>query len=86
MGGKSFSDQDLYVDLVKTIKEKIEEQINLEYTEMKLQYLDNIEYRLEAKRNEVVKNILDSIDITLSKSEMDIAPIIQIKIVKNNGR
>ena len=86
MGRKSLSDQDLYVDLVKTIKEKIEEQIDLEYTEMKMQYLDNLEYRLEAKRNETVKSILDSIDITMRKSEMDIAPVIQIKIVKNNER
>lgn len=86
MGRKSLSDQDLYVDLVKTIKEKIEEQIDMEYTEMKMQYLDNLEYRLEAKRNETVKSILDSIDITMRKSEMDIAPVIQIKIVKNNER
>lgn len=86
MGRKSLSDQDLYVDLVKTIKEKIEEKIDMEYTEMKMQYLDNLEYRLEAKRNETVKSILDSIDITMRKSEMDIAPVIQIKIVKNNER
>lgn len=86
MGRKSLSDQDLYVDLVKTIKEKIEEQIDMEYTEMKMQYLDNLDYRLEAKRNETVKSILDSIDITMRKSEMDIAPVIQIKIVKNNER
>lgn len=86
MGRKSFSDQDLYVDLVRTIKEKIEEQIDMEYTEMKMQYLDNLEYRLEAKRNETVKSILDSIDIAMRKSEIDIAPVIQIKIVKNNER
>ena len=86
MGRKSLSDQDLYVDLVKTIKEKIKEQIDMEYTEIKMQYLDNLEYRLEAKRNETVKSILDSIDISMRKSEMDIAPVIQIKIVKNNER
>lgn len=86
MDRKSLSDQDLYVDLVRTIKEKIEEQIDMEYTEMKMQYLDNLEYRLEAKRNETVKSILDSIDIAMRKSEIDIAPVIQIKIVKNNER
>ena len=83
MGRKPLSNEELYNNLVETIKEKIEEQINDEYTEMKLQYLDNLEYRLEAKRNETVKNILDSIDVVFRKGDLHPAPTIEIKIVKS---
>jgi len=79
---KRLSDDELYKDLLNTIKEKIEEQINDEYTALKLQWLDNLEYRLEARRNEIVKEVLDSIDIIFSKDEMSVAPTIQINIIK----
>lgn len=83
MGRRPLSNEEFYIDLVTTIREKIEEQINDEYTALKVQYLDNIEYRLEAKRNETVKRILDSIDIMFKQGDLDISPTIQIQIIKN---
>ena len=79
---KEVSSAELYEDLVSTIRAKIEEQINNEYTEMKIQYLDNLEYRLEKRRNEVVKSIVDSIDIIYRRDNYLENHVIEIKIVK----
>lgn len=82
MGKKKLSPVELYDEMMQSIKAEIEKQVNNEYTEIKLQYLDMLEYRLEAKRNEVVKNILDSIDIMFRQNEVSAEPTIQIKIIK----
>ena len=82
MGKKKLSPVELYDEMVQSIKAEIEKQVNNEYTEIKLQYLDMLEYRLEAKRNEVVTNILDSIDIMFRQNEVSAEPTTQIKIVK----
>ena len=82
MGKKKLSQVELYDGMMQSIKAEIQKQVNNEYTEIKLQYLDMMEYRLEAKRNEVVKDILDSIDIMFRQNEISAEPTIQIKIVK----
>lgn len=82
MAKRQVSSVELYNDLVHTIRDKIEEQINDEYTSMKIQYLDNLEYRLERRRNEAVKSVLDSIDIVYRNDNHLENGVIEIRIVK----
>ena len=82
MEKRQVSSVELYNDLVHTIRDKIEEQINDEYTEFKLKCLDNLEYFLEKRRNETVKSVLDSIDIVY-RNDMHLENnVIEIRIVK----
>lgn len=70
-------------NILNAIKNTIEEQIDREYTEFKLMYLDNLEYTLEKRRNDVVKSILNTIDIRYLNDTGSI-PSIQINIIKND--
>ena len=82
MEKRQVSSVELYNDLVHVIRDKIEEQIDNEYTSFKIQCLDNLEYTLEKRRNETVKSILDSIDIVY-RNDMHLENnVIEIKIVK----
>ena len=82
MAKRQVSSVELYNDLVHVIKDKIEEQIDNEYTAFKIQCLDNLEYFLEKKRNETVKSVLDSIDIVY-RNDMHLENnVIEIRIVK----
>ena len=76
------SDIQLYNDLFEVVKNAIKDAIDEEYTTYKLKCLDNLEYSLEVKRNDVVKKILDSIDITMRKEATEMYPNIVIKINK----
>jgi len=86
MGNKNSSGKEFYSDLVDTIQGKLEEHINDEYTALKIQYLDNLDYILEAKRNEAVKKVLDGIDILFKQGDLDLEPTIQIKVIKKIER
>lgn len=45
------------------IKKEIEKQINEEYTDYKNKKIQDLDYELERKRNEIVKDALNSITI-----------------------
>lgn len=48
---------------IEVIKKEIENQVNEEYTDYKNKKLKDLDYELERKRNEIVKDILNSITI-----------------------
>ena len=50
-------------DIKTTLRKEIEKQINEEYTDYKMKKLEDLDYELERKRNEIVKDILNSIQI-----------------------
>ena len=73
---------DILNKIVDSIKESVEKQIDKEFTEYKILCLENLEYLLENKRNEVVKQILDGIDFNLLvDGDNPFEPTIQIKII-----
>ena len=76
-----------YVDktneILKSIHNTIEKQINETYTEYKNDCLEQLAREIEVKRNEIVKNVLDGIQISLDRSELGIEPIINIRIGVN---
>ena len=84
MGRKAKCNEELYSDLVSNIKEKIIQQIDEEFTEYKLRCLDDLEYQIELNRNKVIKQIIDSIDITLQREGDYREPTYVIKIIKAN--
>lgn len=70
-------------NLVNVIKAEIQKQADAEYTEYKMQCLKDLDYKLEAKRNECVKKVLDGVDVLLSADNpMSLEPTIVIKVVK----
>ena len=74
-------------DFINNIKSSIEKQIDVEYTEYKILCLENLEYILENKRNEVVKSILDGIDVNMcTDAENVYEPIIQVKLVNRREK
>lgn len=52
-----------FTDIKEILQKQIEKQINEEYTDYKNRKLQDLDYELERKRNEVVKDILNSITI-----------------------
>ncbi len=50
-------------NLIEIIKKEIERQINEEYTDYKNKKLQELNYELERKRNNIVQDILNSITI-----------------------
>jgi len=77
---------DILNELLDNVRDAIEKQIDKEFTEYKILCLENLEYILEGKRNEVVKQILDGIDINmLADGANSLEPIIQIKIINKKG-
>lgn len=69
-------------DILEAIKGQIEKQVNEDYTKYKEQCLKDLDISLESKRNKVVKDVLDVIDVVVSNSEMSLEPVINIKIIK----
>lgn len=70
-------------NLMNVIKQEVQKQVDKEYTEYKLECLKDLDYKLEMKRNECVKKILDGIDILLSADNpMSLEPTILIKVEK----
>lgn len=51
------------MDIIEVIKKQMEEEINKEYTDYKNKKLQDLDYELERKRNEIVKDILNSVSI-----------------------
>lgn len=66
------------MEFVEILKKQIEEQINDEYTEYKNKKLADLNMELEQKRNEIVKDILNSITILNENTPMGMQ--IQIKV------
>ena len=72
---------DIVNSIIKSIKDTIQDKINCEYTEYKNKCLEDLDYKLEAKRNDVVKSVLDGIDVSImSQQPYSLEPIINIKI------
>lgn len=72
---------DIVNNIIKSIKDTIQDTINSEYTEYKNKCLEDLDYKLEAKRNDVVKSVLDGIDVSvISQQPYSLEPIINIKI------
>lgn len=70
-------------EILKCITTTIERQVNEEYTQYKNKCLEDLDITLEMKRNSVVKNILDGLDISINSNEpYDLNPTILIKIEK----
>ena len=67
--------------IIDSIKQTIRENIDNEYTEYKNKCLEELEYKIEAKRNKTVSAILDGIDVKiLSQQPYSLEPIIQIRM------
>lgn len=70
-------------NLIDVIKQNIKQEIDKEYTEYKNKCLQELDYKIEANRNECVKKVLDGIDVLLSADNpMSLEPNIMIKIEK----
>ena len=77
---------DILNELLDNVRDVIEKQIDKEFTEYKILCLENLEYILEGKRNAVVKQILDGLDVNmLADGANSLEPIIQIKIINKKG-
>lgn len=48
---------------IEVIKKEIKNQVNEEYTDYKNKKIKDLDYELERKRNEIVKDILNSITV-----------------------
>lgn len=64
------------------LKAGIKQEIEKEYDEYVLECLKNLETKLMVKKNDVVKSILNTIDINMEQNQFSLEPIIQIKINK----
>ena len=70
-------------NLIGAIKAEIQKQVEEDYTEYKIQCLKDLDYKLEAKRNECVRKVLDGIDVLISADNpMSLEPTILIKVEK----
>lgn len=65
--------------LIKSLKNTIEQEINKEYTDYKNKKLQDLDYELEKKRNEIVKDILNSINILASNEPTGINVMIKVE-------
>lgn len=69
--------------IINSIKETIRKDLVAEYTEYKNKCLEDLDYKLEAKRNDVVRSALNGIDISIMEQQpYSFEPVIQIKIEK----
>lgn len=72
---------DITNSIIKNIKDTIKQRVDSEYTEYKNECLKELDYKLELKRNEVVKSILDGIDVSImSQQPYSLEPLINIRI------
>lgn len=67
-------------NLTNSIKEGIEKYLNLEFTKTKEKMLNDMDATLELKRNEIVKELLNTISIKYSQENPCFAPEINIKL------
>ncbi|MCI8700042.1 MAG: hypothetical protein HFJ47_01710 [Clostridia bacterium] len=65
-------------NIKNVIKKELEKQINEEYTDYKNKKLQDLDYELERKRNEIVQDILNS--ITILNEETPFGLNIMIKV------
>lgn len=70
-------------EILKSIHDTVENQINKTYTQYKNNCLEQLDREIESKRNEIVKNVLDGIQISLDRSELALEPNINIRISVN---
>lgn len=74
---------DINSAIINGIKKELQQSINKEYTEYKEKCLKDLDYKLEAVRNETVKSILDGIDVNiLEQQPYSLDPVIMIKVEK----
>lgn len=67
--------------LADCIKKHIEEKVNKEYTAYKEKCLDELDYKIECKRNQVISSILDRIAIEVqNRQEFSLEPAINIRV------
>lgn len=59
--------------------EEIEKELNEEYTDYKRKKLEELDFELERKRNEIVTNILNSIQILTSNEPIGVNVMIKVK-------
>lgn len=64
---------------IKVIKKEIEKQVNEEYTDYKNKKLKDLDYELERKRNEIVKDILNSITILNENNPYELNIMIKVE-------
>lgn len=70
-------------NLIEMIRLQIQETINDDYTQYKNKCLEDLNMQLERKRNDIVKDILNGIDISINSNEpYTVEPTILIKIEK----
>lgn len=70
-------------NLVNVIKQHIQQSIDEEYTNYKMKCLEELDNELELKRNSVVKDVLNGIDVAMQTNEpYSLEPVIMIKIEK----
>lgn len=78
-----YMDTNFVNSMIDNIKKTIENNVNEEYTKYKQKCLEDLDYTLEMKRNSVVKNVLDGIDVVISSNEpFSFEPTILIKVEK----
>ena len=71
-------------DIIESIKQSIAQNIDEEYTEYKAKCLKDLDYKLEVKRNAIIQQILNGIDVSMQSNETySLEPTIVIKLVKN---
>lgn len=76
-------DTDFANSMINSIKETLAKNVNEEYTKYKQKCLEDLDYTLEMKRNSVVKNVLDGIDVVMGSNEpFSFEPTILIKVEK----
>lgn len=61
------------------LKKQLESQINEEYTEYKNKKLQDLNIDLEMKRNEIVKDILNSVNILGQETPMGLQIMIKVE-------
>lgn len=66
-------------DIKNILRKEIEKQINEEYTDYKKKKLEDLDYELERKRNEIVKDILNSIQILNENTPFGINYMIKVE-------
>lgn len=70
-------------DLIDALKSEVRKKIDDEYTEYKIQCLKDLDYKLELKRNDVIREILNGVDFSVAENTpYSLEPTILIKVEK----
>lgn len=67
-------------NLLECISKTIEDKINEQYTEYKNKCLEDLDLKIEMKRNEIISGILDNIAISIERQEKSLNPAINIRV------